>query len=428
MTRRFPASLPTALRAGAAMARSSTSCKLAIALILLSGPALTQIATSQESSQTTATTTSSVAYIYVQTKEGIDAFSASSTGQLTQVKGSLFADSGQMGAINDSYLVSVGTSMIRAYPIEANGAVGKQVSEADTVQNDGSGCGTNLGGALFDHTGKYLYVLLSTGDSNSNNPCSALQSYQIESNGSLVFLGEAVVDNGYHGLDLAEGINTISGNDNFAYGVWGDIYTNEFDSYARESGGALMTNKNFSEVDPTPNPAGANDPDDPASNDDSYYPLLVAADPANHLAAVMYEFFNGNPPSPQLACYTINSNGSITSNNTWENMPSTAFYPNTIAMSWTGTKLAVAGAGVQIFNFNGAAPMTEAASLPDSSRNFNQLAWDKNNHLYALDYDTGDLYVYTVSGTTITAAPGSPYTIPDNVKPYYQYGLIVVPK
>ena len=72
--------------------------------------------------------------------------------------------------------------------------------------------------------------------------------------------------------------------------------------------------------------------------------------------------------------------------------------------------------------------MTKAASLPLSSRDFSQLAWDKNNHLYALDYVTGNLYVYTVTGSEIVAAPGSPYTIPDNTDSIYQYGLIVVPK
>jgi hypothetical protein len=357
--------------------------------------------------------------------KGIDVFSASSTGQLTQVKGSLFADTGEMGAINGSYLVSVGTSYLHTYPVEANGAIGKQAFEVNTVNNDGSGCGTNSGGALFDHTGKYVYVLLSTGDSSSSNPCSALQSYKIESNGALTFLGEAVVDNGYHGMDLPEGINTISGNDTFAYGVWGDIYTDEFDSYTRESSGALMTNGSFKQTGPTPNPAGA-DGADPSA--DSYFPMAVAADPTNHLAAVVTESFASNPPPPQLASYTINSNGSITSTNAWNNMPTPSIYPNVIAMSWTGKQLAVAGKGIEAYNFNGASPMTKAAYLPLSSRDFSQVTWDKNNHLYALDYVTGNLYVYTVSGTAITAAPGSPYTIPDNTDSNYQYGLIVVPK
>ncbi len=131
--------------------------------LLSTGAAFTESAAAA-SPETATNTSSPVAYIYVQTKKGIDVFSASSTGKLTQVKGSLFADTGQMGAINGSYLVSVGKSAMYTYPIEANGAVGKQAFEVSTVKYDGSECGTNLGGALFDHTGKYVYVLLSTGD------------------------------------------------------------------------------------------------------------------------------------------------------------------------------------------------------------------------------------------------------------------------
>lgn len=395
--------------------------------LVTTGVASTQIATAQAAPDTaTSTTTSSpIAYVYVQTKKGIDVFSASSTGKLTQVKGSLFADTGQMGAINGSYLVSVGTSLVHTYPVAANGTVGKQAFEVNTGSNDGSGCGANLGGALFDHTGKFLYVLLSTGDTSSNNPCSALQSYKIESNGALTFLGESVVDNGYHGMDLPEGINTISGNDMQAYGVYGDIYTDEFDAFTRESSGALMTNGSFSQTGPTPNPAGANGTD---PNTDSYFPMMTAADPTNHLAAVVTESFASNPPPPQMASFTINSNGSITSTNAWNNMPSTAFIPSAMAMSWSGKQVAIAGPGIQVFNFNGASLMTQAALLSSSSLAFSQLAWDKNNHLYALDYATGNLYVYNVTSSGISAAPGSPYTIPYNTNSTYQYGLIVVPK
>src|SRR5580692_2473398 len=136
---------------------------VAVALALLSaGPAFTQIATAGSTPETTA---SPIAYVYVQTAKGIEAFSASSTGKLTLISGSPFADSGQMGAINGSYLFSVGTDYIHTYSIESNGAVGKQVSEIDTQKYGGAACGTNAGGALLDHTGKYLYVMLTGANS-----------------------------------------------------------------------------------------------------------------------------------------------------------------------------------------------------------------------------------------------------------------------
>jgi hypothetical protein len=43
-----------------------------------------------------------------------------------------------------------------------------------------------------------------------------------------------------------------------------------------------------------------------------------------------------------------------------------------------------------------------------------QILWDNNNHMYALGSDTngaGKLWVYTVTPTSVTEAPGSPYSI-----------------
>lgn len=400
MTCCFPASSSAAVRAGDERFYPSTLGKLMLAMALVSAaPAFAQ-----------------TAYVYVQTSKGIDVFSASSTGQLTQVKGSLFADSGQMGAINGSYLVSVGTADLHVYPIESTGAVGKQVSQIDTQSYGGSQCGTPLGGALFDHTGKYLYVELYP--STSNGTCSAVQSYKIGSNGSLTFLGDAVNDSGYHGEPFQIGISTISGSDTFAYGVYSQVYANSYSAFTRESAGAMMTNGSFKETDPKPNP----------SENSNFFPELVAADPTNHMAALMYyAFAQTNVPS-QLASYTIQSNGSIVSTNTYQNMPTPAISVGAMSMAPSGKQLAVAGSGVEIYNFNGASPMTLAASLPNSSLHFSKLAWDKNNHVYAIDETSGNMYVYTVTATTIKPAPGSPYTIPYNANTANQYDLIVVPK
>lgn len=391
------------------MHRAVSSAFLAL---LSAGPALILSAN--------AAAASPVAYVYVQTSKGVEVFSAASNGQLTKVSGSPFADTGQMGAINGSYMIAVGTENVRTYAIESNGGIGKQVSEIDAGSYGGGQCGPNQGGALFDHTGKYLY-LLTSGSNNPEEPCSALQTYKIASSGDLTFLGDSENTNSYHGSDLAYGVSTISGSDTFGFGVTGDIYTNEYSAFSRNSNGEFVENAKFTTTGPTPNPAGTN-------NEDNYWPNAVAADPSNHLAAVVFEYFAQNPPPPQLASYTINSNGSITSTNTWENMPTPAIYPNVISMSPSGTQLAVAGKGIEIYNFNGASPMTLAASLPISARDFGFLSWDKNNHLYAVDYETGDLYVYTIGSKTITAVSGSPYTIPGNTNTTNQYDLIVVPK
>ena len=98
----------------------------------------------------------------------------------------------------------------------------------------------------------------------------------------------------------------------------------------------------------------------------------------------------------------------------------------TMNMSPSGKLLAVAGyPGLQIFHFNGAAPITNYSSLLLPTANIDQLGWDNSNHLYALSYATGKLYVYTVTPTSISAVAGSPYTV---ANAYGIKGLIVVPK
>ena len=48
--------------------------------------------------------------------------------------------------------------------------------------------------------------------------------------------------------------------------------------------------------------------------------------------------------------------------------------------------------------------------------------WDNNNHLYAISGAAGKLYVFTVTPTSASQAPGSPYSI---TAPAY---LIVQPR
>jgi hypothetical protein len=93
-------------------------------------------------------------------------------------------------------------------------------------------------------------------------------------------------------------------------------------------------------------------------------------------------------------------------------------------MSPSGKFLAVAGDGIQIFHFNGAAPVTAYSSLLLPTVDIFQLAWDNNNHLYALkaNFSPGELYVYTVTSTSISEVAGSPYNVGN------ASAVVVVPK
>jgi hypothetical protein len=401
-------------------------CYLAL---LTAVPAFTQTPAADAATESKAAAPK--AYVYVQTQQGVDVFDAASDGKLTLIKGSPFATSGQIGGVTSSHLISVGTDYLHAYTIESNGAVGKQASEIDTQKYAGSECGTTgengySNGAILDHTGKYFYVQLygamDTYEGEQYYSCSAWQSYKIASNGDFTFLGDLEGDAGYHGNALPIDILTISGNDKFPYGIFpGGDGPGSFSSFTREANGLLEVNGSFSEVDPTPQPGAG-------GFFNGYLPINGAADPSGHLAVVVNEPFAGDPPAPQLASYTIKSDGGIVSKNSWDNMPTPAlqYCCGSISISTSGKLLAVSGyPGLQIFHFNGAAPITPYSSVLLPAVNIDQLAWDSDNHLFVLSYETGELYVYTVTPTEISEVSGSPYKV-ENA--YGASGLIVVPK
>ena len=400
--------------------------KLAVCLALVpAGPVFTQ----NSSIEATTTATAPVAYVYVQTTQGVNVYNTNAAGALTLVKGSPFADTGQMEGSNGGYLISVGTDYLHSYAIGANGAVGGQASEINTQSYDGSQCGNTDGsGAIFDHTGRYFYVQLYGASYNGGEDytCAAWQTYKIESNGMFTFLGANELDLGFDSSSLDSTIPTFSSNDKFTYGLYYTAFAPVPAAFMLASNGVLEANSSFTEKDPAPDPS-------PAGSDNNYFPTIVAADPSGHLAALVLEPFATPYPGPaaQIASYTINSTGGIQSTNTFADMPTVEVSgpgnPSfTMNMSPAGNLLAVGGyPGLQIFHFNGAAPATTYSSLLLPKVDIDQLAWDSSNHLYALSYSSGELYVYTVTPTSISEVSGSPYKVQNA---YGVRGLIVVPK
>jgi hypothetical protein len=68
--------------------------------------------------------------------------------------------------------------------------------------------------------------------------------------------------------------------------------------------------------------------------------------------------------------------------------------------------------GFQVFHFDGGSPIKHYSAVLQGKRPFKQFGWDGDNHLYALSAD-GFLFVYTATPTSVTGAPGSPYSIPE---------------
>ncbi|MGC2822079.1 MAG: hypothetical protein WA198_20460, partial [Candidatus Sulfotelmatobacter sp.] len=60
--------------------------------------------------------------------------------------------------------------------------------------------------------------------------------------------------------------------------------------------------------------------------------------------------------------------------------------------------------------YNGAKPITKYTGLLTTD-NIVQVFWDNNNHLYALAAPSNELLVFTVTPTSYSRAPGSPYAI-----------------
>jgi hypothetical protein len=372
----------------------------------------------QTANAAAASTPASVAYVYVGTSKGVNLYNASSTGKLTLVSSSPFKTTGLMIGSNQKYFITLGTDWVHSYPVEANGAIGAQVSQINTQNYSGRDCGTTNGGVL-DHSGQYLYVLLNV-PPDGNSVCAAYQSFAIAKNGSLSFRGSAATSSE---APPARFLPTILANEKYAYaannfeGPVHGAFLNGWSGFARESNGTLDLRNPIIE-DP------GREVDQNGEDNYPWFPQMVTADPSNHLAVAMFNWYA--PPfgaigAIQLGSYTVDSNGNIRSTNTWAKMPYTDVSPVVLNLSPDGKLLAVGGqGGLEVFHFNGAAPVTRYSKVLTTAQT-NWIHWDKANHLYALS-TSGKLYVYTITPTSIAAAPGSPYTISGPA------GLFVVPK
>ena len=365
-----------------------------------------QATTSQtDPNSTDQASTSPVAYVYVSSSNGstdqIKGYAAASNGSLTAIPGSPFPYNVNYMAVTGSWLFGVANMYedLYSFSIGANG--GLTLKDKLTVVTNGDG----LISDYLDHTGATLYADLYS----TNND---YLSYSIDhSTGKLTQLA-----------DLAGGPANNSpvsfiGNNEFAYSSSCYHFGPEIIGVRRNTDGTLSYLSNFNPPYPTA-PAG-----------DFWCPWLAAADPTNHLA-IAVQLLDGNFDilGPyQLAAYTVDSSGNLTTTSTPQNMPSVLI--GTVydyRMSPDGKYLAVGGSlGLQLFDFHGANPITQKTKLL-TRQPVNQMFWDNAGHLYAIsnsiDNSSGKLFVYAVTPATVKPAPGSPYSIPT------PQALIVLPK
>lgn len=362
-----------------------------------------------------------IAYVYVQTSQGTVLYDASSTGKLSLVTGSPFNTSGNLIGTNGEYLITSGINDLHSYKVGAFGQLGPQVTQFDTQSYAGGQCGTTAG-AVLDHGGKDVYVSLKGAPADDGNAlCDALQTSSLSSSGTFTFKGDLLVDDDSKSSDT-DTLPVLLGNNKFAYSLEGipDACEHTINIFARESSGALE----FAPGQHVTFPAGSSGsysyhPLFPSNIDSLLVPLwpsLITDDPTDHLAIALYAEKDapcGTTKTPQLASFTADSKGNLTTTNTAEDMPSIAGRGiNVMRLSPSGNLLAVAtGTGVQIFHFNGSHPITKFTGVIGKTGFIRDLQWDKNNHLYAINGATGNLHVYTITTTTAVEAAGSPYAV-----------------
>jgi hypothetical protein len=342
-------------------------------------------------------TATPVAYVYVSTTPAnssnyeVAGYAAAADGKLTAIDGSPFTENVTDLVTNAKHLFGSNQNGIDidAYSIASDGAI-EYASATDIVQ--GKNCDTAL--TLFlDRTGASLYNLDYDGNECAN---TTYQSFAINpSTGKLTILDEAGAS-----PELVTALSFIA-NNHFGYGSSCYHFNPLIYGFARTRNGAL---KQLSG-----NPAM---PTAPAN--ENYCPTGAAADAANHVAIAVQpmEGYGATAGSYQLATYTTNASGLLTTTSTYTNMPSVLVGNVTdLEASPAGNLLAVAGtSGLQIFRFNGASPIAKVTGLL-ANVEIDHVAWDKNNHLFAIGQTAGKMYVFTVTPAAATEVLGSPYAV-----------------
>ncbi len=320
-------------------------------------------------------------------------YTAAADGKLTRMAGSPFQENVTRMASNGKYLMAVNANGydIDSYRIETGGALHFEASKDASNSGD---C-NSLGPLFFDRTGQSLYDMETDGSGCANNTYVSFDFGK--ANGEVQSVGNS---GGNAWLDLPA---SFIGDDVYAYtaSCIQDMYWGIY-GFKRSSDGKLKP-LNINGNPPTP-PSGY-----------FYCPAFTASDASNHVAITMQpvnqQTFNPDRPA-QLAAYTVDGSGNLTTENTAKTMPATEVGAvNDLKISPQGTLLAVAGtSGLQVFHFNGAKVITKQTGLLTKDA-IGQCFWDKANHLYAISKTSGKLFVFTVTPEKASEASGSPYEV-----------------
>ncbi|MFZ0303696.1 MAG: Ig-like domain-containing protein [Terracidiphilus sp.] len=381
------------------MTHITRGISFAASLILISTVA---VAPQAQAQSTTA------AYVYVQIggpAGAVYGYSASSSGTLAAISGSPFKTGTAIVGSNNSQFFTLGQTTLHSFAIASNGAIGSQVGSAAVFDYAGNSCGggpNGLENAVLDHTGKYVYVeLQGAGDGT----CAAYQTYIVNSDGTLTFDGDTEQT---FESEAGTGVPSILGNETFAYATeWDGHYTGDV-GFKRQSTGTLETIQ-FKETDPT-------------LSGTFYLPSSPDASPTgNYVVLQLYPSDGGGDSgNPQLGSYSVDSSGNLTTTNTSSNMPTPSLGGGLSTFSPDGTMFVLynsgtgAYGGIEIYNFNGAAPLTLNTTLLNGTP-ISHVAWDTSHHLYVISQAENTMWVFNVTPTSVAQTAklsiGTPFSI-----------------
>jgi hypothetical protein len=386
------------------MSYAVRSLGLATSLLLVSTVALAPEAQAQ---------TTTAAYVYVQVgglAGAVYGYSASPSGTLTAIAGSPFKPGTAIIGSNNTQFFTLGKTTLHSFAVDSNGAIGSQLGSAAVFDNAGNSCGGGTNGsenAVLDHTGKYVYVLL---EGAGDGTCAAYQTYIVNSGGSLNFDGDTEQT---FESEAGTGLPSILGNETFAYATsWDGHYSGDV-GFQRQSTGTLQTIQ-FKETDPT-------------LSDTDYLPMNPDASPTGNYVVLQLLQNNGGGDSAsdgvQLGSYTVDSQGNLTTTNNSSNMPTSLLEGPLSTYSPDGTMFVLYaggessdtyGTGIEIYNFNGAAPLTLNTTLLTGTP-IGQVAWDTSHHLYAISESENKMWVFNVTASSVAQTAslsiGTPFSM-----------------
>jgi len=346
---------------------------------------------------------STLAHVYVQSSGNsgpVYGYNILSNDTYTLISGSPFKPGTKIVGGTGSKFFTIGKTLLHSFAVGSNGALGSQLSQIGIYNYAGGSCGSTADPvgpqAVLDHTGRSIYVLLQ---GNGDHLCASFQTFNVNSDGSFTFNGDAQVNEDSGGY---ASVPSILGNETFAYADNFVPFNNRVIGFRRESSGTLQYN---GIVNPT------------FSGDAGYVPYRPTASPTENFV-VLREVLN-DTGYPQLGSFSVGSNGALTSTNTASNMPQTNLNVTQTAFSPDGVFLAVAGdngmgqpgSGLKLYKFNGASPITPISfTVMDP---IDQIAWDNSGHLYAMSTIENKLFIFVANSQGLV--PLTYFSIPSPV-------------